>query len=224
MVLTYSSRGKDKENRSYYYKCNKKYTMYKCNNANVNGPEIENFVIDKIKVCDKDVLVNEYKKLKIDFSNLKKDNGMLDIQKQIDDKEKAIEQLVLNLSETNNATVSKYILSQIEKLGDEVDNLKVKLDDSSVVENNIDAEILNIDLIIDNLERFNKCIDEASVEEKKVLVSSVVDRVVWDGDNGEVIIVYHGFDEEQFKDNCLHLDTESICMAYIKSCFFSTDK
>lgn len=72
MVLTYSSRGKDKENRSYYYKCNKKYTMYKCNNANVNGAEIENFVIDKIKVCDKDVLVNEYKKLKMDFSNLKK--------------------------------------------------------------------------------------------------------------------------------------------------------
>lgn len=132
--------------------------------------------------------------------------------------------LYLILSETNNATVSKYILSQIEKLGDEVDNLKVKLDGSSVVENNIDAEILNIDLIIDNLERFNKCIDEASVEEKKVLVSSVVDRVVWDGDNGEVIIVYHGFDEEQFKDNCLHLDTERICMAYIKSCFFSTDK
>ena len=219
MVLTYSSRGKDKENRSYYYKCNKKYTMYKCNNANVNGPEIENFVIDKIKVCDKDVLVNEYKKLKIDFNNLKKDNGMLDIQKQIEDKEKAIEQLVLNLSETNNSTVSKYILSQIEKLGDEVDKLKVKLDGSSVVENNIDAEILNIDLIIDNLERFNKCIDEASIEEKKVLVSSVVDRVVWDGDNGEVIIVYHGFDEEQFKDNCLHLDTESICVDSLNATF-----
>ena len=52
----------------------------------------------------------------MDFSSLKNDNGMLDIQKQIDDKEKAIKQLVLNLSETNNATVSKYILSQIESL------------------------------------------------------------------------------------------------------------
>ena len=78
---------------------------------------------------------------------------------------------------------------------------------------------MNIDLIIDNLERFNKCIDEASVEEKKVLVSSVVDRVVWDGDNGEVIIVYHGFDEEQFKDNCLHLDTESICVDSLNATF-----
>ena len=49
-----------------------------------------------------------------------------------------------------------HLLNQVE-LGDEVDKLKVKLDGSSVVENNIDAEILNIDLIIDNLERFNKC-------------------------------------------------------------------
>ena len=93
-----------------------------------------------------------------------------------------------------NATVSKYILSQIEKLGDEVDKLKVKLDGSSIVENNIDSEILNIDLIIDNLEKFNKCIDDASVEEKKVLVSSVIDRIVWDGDNGEIGMFYHGLD------------------------------
>ena len=130
----------------------------------------------------------------MDFNSVKKDNGMLDIQKQIEDKEKAIEQLVLNLSETTNATVSKYILSQIEKLGDEVDKLKVKLDGSSIVENNIDSEILNIDLIIDNLEKFNKCIDDASVEEKKVLVSSVIDRIVWDGDNGEIGMFYHGLD------------------------------
>ena len=74
-------------------------------------------------------------------------------------------------------------------------------------------------MVIDNLERFNKCVDEASVEEKKVLVRSVIDRVVWDGDNGEVRIFYQGFDEEQFKDNCLHLDTERICMDSLNATF-----
>lgn len=50
----------------------------------------------RLRYVIKIFLVNEYKKLKMDFSSLKKDNGMLDIQKQIDDKEKAIKQLVLN--------------------------------------------------------------------------------------------------------------------------------
>ena len=44
-------------------------------------------------------------------------------------------------------------------------------------------------------------------------------KVIWNGDNGEVVIIYHGFDEEQFKDNCLHLDRESVCVSSLNATF-----
>ncbi len=193
MVLTVSRSGKEKETKIGYYKCCKKYTNYNCTNSTVNTTDIDNLVIEKIKVTDKEVLMQEYEKLKSSFKNIKPQDS-IDIQRQIDAKEKAIEQLVVTLSETSNATASKYILSQIESASDEVDALKKKLDGTSDVDNRIDSEILNIDLIVSNLAKFNKCIDSASIEEKKLLISSVVDRITWDGDTGKVGIFYHGLD------------------------------
>ena len=214
MVLTYSSYGKGEDKvRSYYYKCNKKYTMYNCTNSNINGKEIEKFVLDKIKVTDRDVLVSEYEKIKNGFKSIRPKCN-LDIQGDIDSKEKAIEKLVMQLTENPTSAASKYIIAQIEKLGDEVEDLKRKLDSVSEVDNDIEVELLNIDLIIENLNKFNKCVDGASVEEKKLLVSSVVDKVVWDGDNGEVRMFYHGL---KSGENSLCLDTDGICMTYIKS-------
>lgn len=192
MVLTYSSYGKKAGKvDSYYYKCNKKYTMYNCSNSNINGKEIEDFVIDKMKVTNRDVLVAEYKKLKDDFKNLKpKDN--VNISNTIDAKEKAIELLVMQLTESGGSSASKYIIAQIEKLSSEVEDLKSKLDGVNDTNNDIELELLNIDLILDNLDKFNKDIADASNEQKKLLIGSVVDKITWDGDLGEVKIFYHG--------------------------------
>jgi len=192
MTLTYSSYAKRTGKvDTFYYKCNKKYTMYNCSNCNINGKEIESFIIDKIKVTDKDILIAEYENLKNDFKNIKpKDNE--DIVNTIDAKEKAIELLVMQLTENGGSAASKYIIAQIEKLSSEVEGLKAKLDGVNDASNDIELELLNIDLILDNLDKFNKCIDDASIEEKKVLIGSVVDKVTWDGDLGEVKIFYHG--------------------------------
>ncbi|MDK2563268.1 recombinase family protein [Romboutsia sedimentorum] len=216
MILTYSSYGKgDDKVKSYYYKCNKKYTMYNCSNCNVNGKEIESFVLDKIKVTDKDVLISEYEKVKSSFKSVKPKSNT-DIQLEIESKEKAIEQLVINLSENAGSSASKYIIVQIEKLSLEVDALKCKMDEVSEVSNSVELEMLNIDLIVDNLNKFNKLVDDASVEEKKLLLSSVVDRITWDGDLGEIRIFYHGIDGSHFGGNSLCLDTDGFCMPYIK--------
>ncbi|MEG2540106.1 MAG: zinc ribbon domain-containing protein [Clostridium sp.] len=215
MVLTYSSYGKGEiKTKSYYYKCNKKYTMYNCTNCNINGKEIEDFVLDKIKVTDKDVLVSEYEKLKSGFKSIRPKSDM-DIQVEIDSKERAIEQLVLKLSEVGDAG-SKYVIAQIDKLGLEVEDLKKKLDDVSDVCNDVEIEMLNIDLIIENLNKFNKLVDDSSVDEKKLLVSSVVDKITWDGNLGEVRIFYRGLSGSQFGEQSLCLDTDGFCMTYIK--------
>ena len=123
----------------------------------------------------------------------------------------------MQLSEVSASPASKYIIAQIEKLSEEVEGLKVKLDGVSEVANDIEVEMLNIDLIMDNLNKFNKCIDDASIEEKKLLISSVVDKITWDGDLGEVRIFYHGLDKAQSEDNSLCLDTDGFCMPYIES-------
>jgi len=217
MVLTYSSYGKDDNKvKSYYYKCNKKYTMYNCSNCNINGKEIENFVLDKIKVTDKDVLIDEYKKLRSGFKSIKPKSN-IDIQVDIDNKEKAIEQLVIQLSEVSSGPDSKYIIAQIDKLGLDVESLKKKMDVVNDVSNDIEVKMLNIDLIVEDLNKFNKCIDEGSVEEKKLLLSFVVDRITWDGDLGEVRIFYHGLEWVQFEDNSLCLDTDGFSVPYIKT-------
>ncbi|MEG2057919.1 MAG: recombinase family protein [Romboutsia sp.] len=222
MVLTYSSYGKgDDKVRSYYYKCNKKYTMYNCTNSNINGKEIEDFVLDKIKVTDKDVLIGEYKELRNTFNSIKPKSN-INIQGDIDTNEKAIEQLVMQLTKNSTSAASKYIIVQIEKLSAEVDELKKKFDGVSEVSNSIEVEMLNIDLIVENLNKFNKCVDDASVEEKKLLVSSVVDKITWDGD--EVRIFYHGLEGSQFDSDSLCLDTDGFCMPYKKTSLLSSNK
>ena len=218
MVLTYSSYGKgENKTKSYYYKCNKKYTMYKCSNSNITGKEIEDFVLNKIKLTDKEVLISEYEKMKNSFKAIKPKDSTL-IHEEIKSKEKAIEQLVLKLSEVNE-TSAKYVIAQIDKLGLEIEELKSKLDGVNEVDNDIELEMLNIDLVVENLNKFNKLIDGASIDEKKMLISSIVDKITWDGDSGEIRIFYKGLSRPQSGLDNLCLDTDGICMDFLNTKF-----
>ena len=189
--------------------------MYKCSNSNITGKEIEDFVLNKIKLTDKEVLISEYEKMKNNFKAIKPKDSTL-IQEEIKNKEKAIEQLVLKLSEVNEAS-AKYVIAQIDKLGLDIEELKSKLDDVNEVDNDIELEMLNIDLVVENLNKFNKLIDSASIDEKKMLINSIVDKITWDGDSGEIRIFYKGLSWTQSGLNNLCLDTERICVTNIKT-------
>ena len=131
-------------------------------------------------------------KLRVDtvFSYVRSEIDLL--KNSISEKERLIGNLVMELAKNTGSVASEYIISQIESLNGEIDALKgkvIKLESSSV---DINSASLNLDIIVSNLKKFNCEVDDASLDDKRLLLSTIVDSIVWDDASGNLSIVYMG--------------------------------
>lgn len=195
MRIMYKGKRNDKDLK-YYYVCGTKRSLgvEGCNCKNLNGPLVENLVIDKIKNCNIESVINAFNsnKAKVDtvFSDVRSKINLL--KNSISEKEKLISNLVMELAKNTGSVASEYIISQIEGLNGEIDALKgkvIKLESSSV---DINSASLNLDIIVSNLKKFNYEVDDASLDDKRLLLSTIVDSIVWDDASGNLSIVYMG--------------------------------
>ena len=195
MRIMYKGKRNDKDLK-YYYVCGTKRSLgvEGCNCKNLNGPLVENLVIDKIKNCNIESVINAFNsnKAKVDtvFSDVRSKINLL--KNSISEKEKLISNLVMELAKNTGSVASEYIISQIEGLNGEIDALKgkvIKLESSSV---DINSASLNLDIIVSNLKKFNYEVDDASLDDKRLLLFTIVDSIVWDDASGNLSIVYMG--------------------------------
>lgn len=116
-----------------------------------------------------------------DIDNAKKNiEDKKKINKNVYDKitanEKAIENLLKQLSQNENETVAKYIFSEIEKLDKENKELKSKLD-----KYDSETNITNLELFKEAVVHFYESIDGVPYEQKRNLIQGIVKRIEWDG-------------------------------------------
>ena len=99
------------------------------------------------------------------------------------EKEIAINNLVKQLSLNKNQQISKYILSEIENLNNEISNLKVELE---TVNSNIIQDHIKIDtaaIILDDFTGFNEEFYKTdNIILKRTLLKTVLSKVLWDGE------------------------------------------
>ncbi|SJO27382.1 hypothetical protein [Clostridioides difficile] len=125
------------------------------------------------------------------FINIYKSETNL-LKNQILDKERLIKNLVIELAKNTGSTASDYIVSQIESLNNEISILKDKINILESSNINISSDSINIDIIVSNLKRFNDEVDNASLDDKRLLLSTIINSIVWDSSLGNLNIVYMG--------------------------------
>ena len=114
------------------------------------------------------------------------------IDKKIFDTNKAIENLVKQLSLNTNSVASKYIISEIEKLNQELEGLNKDLVELNNLSNEVNTFDMNLDIISDALTQFRNKFDSSDFSTKRFLLSSIIDEIVWDGSTGNIDICYLG--------------------------------
>ncbi|HBG0353631.1 TPA: recombinase family protein, partial [Clostridioides difficile] len=124
------------------------------------------------------------------FNIFKSETNLL--KNQILDKERLIKNLVIELAKNTGSTASDYIVSQIESLNNEISILKDKINTLESSNINISSDSINIDIIVSNLKRFNDEVDNASLDDKRLLLSTIINSIVWDSSLGNLNIVYMG--------------------------------
>ncbi|APQ95694.1 recombinase family protein [Clostridium botulinum] len=195
MRITYGRTNKAGE-KKHYYACDMKFASggTRCENKNLNGAKAEQTIINKIKELTKNkgMLVQEFKKTQNELKTSSNKSEIEILSKKITDNESSIQNLVKQLSKNETSIASKYIIEEIEKISKETEELKSKLKELN--DKNKDAEMTEVDLelIINNLTKFSDLMDNADNNQKKYLISSIVDSIYWDADTGELEIIFFG--------------------------------
>lgn len=189
MNIMYGAKRKN-GTKAHYYTCRMKTIsgQTKCNNKNVNGPDIENTVINKIlKLAEsKDTLLEELEALKNNNNTSTNANLLSELKNK---KEQLLEEIDNLVSEVSKSAIaSKYILPQIEAKDKEVKNLEKEIYKLESDKDKKNKEAENYNFVVNNIIDFSKMVDTLDNEQKKYFIQTIVDKVYWDGEKEEVAI------------------------------------
>ncbi|EOR20402.1 resolvase [Clostridium sartagoforme AAU1] len=101
-----------------------------------------------------------------------------------------IKRLLQKLSLTDDIEISRLILSQIQEYKEEVSKLKKELNTELEEEVNDSIEHYELESILQKLDNFKYLFNGSTIDEKRKLLASVLEKVVWDEDTGDLNIVY----------------------------------
>lgn len=196
MIVKYGNKYKSNKSAFYYVCSNKsKSSGLKCDCKNIKGDVAEELVLNAINVYNKEQLLKELSKItKIHKETTSTDNK--NFLKNIDSLEVKIKRLVQKLSLVDDLEISKIILSQIQDYKEEVKSLKSKLSNETIkdVNNSLSSSQLENTLFI--LDNFDEIIKEATIEEKRDILFSIIENIVWVEEVQKLNIIY-----KKIKDN-----------------------
>ena len=194
-----------------YKKYNNKTTIYyvcglkklrgacECSCKNIRADVIEPLILDSIKNVNIDCMIKQFNESLL--NNKENSNDINSIIKSlnlsISEKEKQIDNLVIQLSSFSDSSASSIIVNKIEELNKEVSNLKLDINNLSHKSKDLKTSTLDLDELIKNLNNFNQEINKASLEQKRLLVTSIIESIVWDSSCNTVTINYIDFNSSQ---------------------------
>ena len=198
MRVAYGNKIPNSNDRRYYYMCTLKHNSGKtrCNSRNVNGFDLDRIVVNKIKELsvNKTVLLNQLNNYNSSLKNSYNSTYYESIKKEISNNNISINNLLNNVALTTDEDVVKILLSKISSLKEDNKQLSDKLSTiNSEIESN-EQLIKNYSKLIERLKKLSIYIDTATIEEKKNLINSIIERVYVNGDTGAVSIKFKEFD------------------------------
>lgn len=190
MIVKQGHKSKKESGKRYdYYVCSSKDNSKgkKCDNKNIRTDRLDNIIIGQLSAYNKEHLSSDLYNLLMTSKNNKISNNKLEtLKNDISIKENQISTLVKQLSSAPNESVSNYIMQEIRTLGDEVKDLKFKLDNTSENKKTYEQDIRNLELIIEMLEHFHRNFDITDdISQKRLMLQTILQKVTWNGETLE---------------------------------------
>jgi site-specific DNA recombinase len=199
MRVAYGKQYADKDQKKFYYVCSLKTNSGKtrCDNKNVNGYDLDGLIIDKLKELsvDKSVLISELQKYKSSIENSNENSEIKNLTSSIKQNNSMLDNLLKNLSATTDEEIVNMIFNRINNIKEENKQFQKRLDELKLETEAQDYIINNCDTFIKYLKNFSLAIDTCTFEEKRRLISSLIDKVYVDGGTGRVQIRFLGVDK-----------------------------
>ncbi|TCO79086.1 recombinase family protein [Marinisporobacter balticus] len=178
----------------FYYMCEmkEKSKKMKCDMKNINGNKLDKLVIEEIKKLSENNSTLDTKistdKINIETAdnNIKSQITML--ENHIKNNERSIANLVDTLSQAQNSTATKYIISQIEALDQKTATLKDQLFELRERTECNQLKSNSLDIMNDMLTTFSNMIDSLDVYGKRNLLRTLVEKIIWDGENIDLVM------------------------------------
>ena len=190
MIIKQGHKSKTEDGVRYdYYVCGSKDNSRgkKCTNKNIRVDRLDKIVTEQLFAYNRDTLNKYLLDLYSNATKLNLKNDRADsITSDIKEKEAAINTLVKQLSQSNNETVSSYIMQEINKLSDEVNSLKQSLETETEEKETVAYDIKNLKIILDQFDKLEstfKLTDD--INTRRLLLQTILTKVTWDGENYE---------------------------------------
>ncbi|MTI47597.1 MAG: recombinase family protein [Firmicutes bacterium] len=177
-----------KNNNIYhYYKCTLKERSRgsKCNIKNLNGRLADKYVIDEIKKINYENS-EIYKQLKSMenriITELSSDKYQKEtLLRELENYKRSISNLTAQLAENQDSKASKYIIEKIEEFDNKIKELKLHIKSWEQLSKSSNEEFECINALFDLIKYFTKNFDNLKFEEKKNLISKIINEIWWDG-------------------------------------------
>lgn len=197
MRVSYGRSKKNGSKRVYYYTCTMKCHSGKtrCDNPNVRGDYLEKAVIDHITSLSREKVIKELEGLKKEAQFTSRNSFNKNIEKEIEDKKTQMSNLLDNLSKANKAAYNS-IMEKVNKIGEEIEELNLKLKNAESEQIQSKENKVNIDILLNALKQFNTFFenvdnlkdDEHTIMRKRMLIEMIIDKITWDGTTKEINI------------------------------------
>lgn len=193
MILNYKSNSD-----IVYYVCSKRKRQGKktCDCSILRTDKIDKLVLDHIKKVDVKKIIEEYNNIKESNTEEKKlvELEVKNKKKKIKDLELQVNNLVNQLANFSNSTASTYIIEKIEELNKEITDIKFEIDKLDIDKISISKDDLNLDILIDNIKKFNSSLDNLELSQQRLLLSSIIKNVIWNDEENSLEINYLGLE------------------------------
>lgn len=189
-----STRLTEKGERTFAYLC-----MYKdqtkgekCSTSNIHGNTLDNMVCNELLECVKPdagiiPLLEELKNelLKADSYKIDEQESLI---KEKEKKQRQIQKLIASISNAQEGAAAKYILEQIDLLDGDCKQIDKKLKETETNGEEGRAEEKQIQAIVKRYSDFYQMFPDLSVVEKREFLSSIVQKVIWDGEIAHIYL------------------------------------
>lgn len=203
MQINHGHQSKKTGETIYYYACSMKKFSHgvRCDNKNAKVAEVDTVVLNYMK----ELGLNKKKLLeKLSKQNKKQKEGSFPqkreeaIEKLIYDKQKQIDNLVNRLSLDED--IADILIIKIKNIKNEIAELSKKLDNIKSANKQFNDTELNLSFVELLL---NKCsvVDTLDKEEQKLLISSLIETLTWDGSTQTLDIEFLGSNKDMEEES-----------------------
>lgn len=206
MIPRITNRDTPSGERIFTYRCTLKERSRgtECSQKNANGNVLDKAVIEQIKGLNenREEFLDQVRKGKQLFSDhsRKNKNELASLKKQLADTEGKIASLIDSIPDFEDKSARAKISERISVLNEESEQLKVKINETekSMI-SNADSG-MEFSLLEQMLGSFAATIDEMNVGQKRIMVKSLIRKVIWDGKNAHVFLFGDPEGDMEFPD------------------------